>query len=272
MAKEKPGDASKSENVTGGSKAADFAPGGRANPSGPPENADRSGNPIEGHAPVTTDAVANTPPVGEAGAAPRNTVPARDEANVPAAARGNTLTPNSPRASGLEPFDPSAETANRPKRAGVPKGMGRFVADAEDAPDLTVRDFVGMVKEFTAAARARNWFVMFQTGGAIAAAFAQLVNGGGLFGTTQEDANALAGADNLAVELAQARAELGNTVGARAFLSFDGGNEPHPLSGSPMPLAAAQASGPDPKSFDPSMALVLFELVMKAFQAFRNRK
>lgn len=144
------------------------------------------------------------------------------------------------------------------------------------ADETTVAQFIDMNKVFIVNIKNGNWSAAFKAGGDIVKIFADLMDTGGfhLFGTTGADAAALADVDAVGRQLRQLRADVSPVTSSSRALAWDGSDRPQDtLSGSPAPLAAAQAPA-DPKGLDPASILVIIELVSKAwemFKKFRNR-
>ncbi len=253
---------SKSETVTGGSKAADFKPGGRAETHSPEPDTKPpvvSSEPTT-QAPVTTDAAASTPASGAAA------VPGNDSAGAirsegkfsradVEAGKPKTLHEQDREQFGLADLDKPVRSKPR--------------AVSGDMAPVTVKDFLGQVKEFTQAAKNRDWLSVLQGGSAILNTFAALVSEGNFFQATQADAAALSECAAVESELAACRADVGSHLASRGNVSLRMGDEPHPVSGAAMPLTAAQ---PDVKtSIDPQTLLVVVELVGKLLAWFRQR-
>lgn len=282
MAKEKASEGSKSEVIPGGVKASDLPPsvGGTKGTTPTPATA----NP--GHAPVTTDAVASTPPVP---AAPPvgDKVPPFNETAATVAPPGAGKLPSGFLDDDAPPAGRSNLLPNRPDRD---RGREREIDLDEDAPPLppmrsgpTVHDLIEGFDAFATATQNGNPQQMWRNGTDVMSAFGALMD----HDDGPEVAFALApptrgvksampvvgmaqprSLDRVGLKLATARNQLSTAVASGRSVQFAGG-EPHPESGSPVAMGSPR--GAEATAIDPQSLLVLFELVMKVWEMFRRK-
>ena len=255
---------SKSKVVPGGTKAADFAKDkDTATPPTPPGNAANANTPAagEGLAPVTTAAGMTTPvppseknpPVGAVGGLPN---PGVDEIDLDAPA-----PPLPPMRGGkrLKPLDDDEFDDDEPATAALPS-------------PITVHDFVGNIKEFVAAIRDRDFPKAFRTAAFIISVYADLMDAEsfGTFAFAKIPGTMVAplDIDRVGLALASCRNDLSAAL-AGPGPKWTGG-DPHPLSGSPMPMGVPAGGGA--AAIDPQLFLVIFEVVSKLWEAFRKKR
>lgn len=285
MAKAEKDSGNKSEVIPGGTKVSDLPKSVGGTKDGAPNTntltdsantAELTKGEAPKLAPVTTDAAAVTPkpPTAEPFADPGVIAGGRPERaplsnRIPAPNEGAAKWDGKPlrnlKGDGFDGDEIDLDADAPPLPVMRTPAMAMMGSDSQP----TVADLFAGFRKFARAVKARDWPTMFRTAGGLILVFSDIMDNGSHAGVTLADAEALAGADRLGVELATARNELSPVIAAGRGPQWFGG-EPHPVSGAAVPLGVPK--GADATAVDPQSLLVIFEAVMKLWEMFRKRR
>lgn len=282
MAKEKPTPANakddfKSTHITGGTKLPEQS-GAQNTPTEAATAADAKAAPPDVVPPINEQALTEVgpptvpPPVGEADANANPGAPPRSPGfagpirpSSVGAARDRNMGPVPPGGLDDEIDLDFASPPLPPARSSLASLMG-----ASD--ELSVADLFQKFRDVVDGIKNRDVSAVWKSGGAVLLVFADLMDRGAFDFTTLPVVGIQSGAhpiDKLGLELAACRNDLSGLVTSGRAVNWAGG-EPHPMSGAPMAMGAPVGSG-DAK-IDPGTVLIIYELVMKVWEAIQKRR